>query len=139
MAKDKAQKPVMKKKPIQKSKKKKSFSIGVAHVKASFNNTIVVITDPSGNTISWGSAGKAGFSGSKKSSSFAAVLVAQNAAKEAMAIAGLKEVEVELSGAGAGRESAVRGLNSAGLLITAIKDITPVPHNGCRPRKRRRV
>ncbi|GAB4185908.1 MAG: 30S ribosomal protein S11 [Simkaniaceae bacterium] len=111
---------------------------GMAHVKATFNNTIVTITDPAGNVISWASSGKAGFSGSRKSSAFAATVAAQDAAKNAM-IYGLKEVEVTLKGPGAGRESAVRGLQSAGLMITLIRDKTPVPHNGCRPRKRRRV
>lgn len=111
---------------------------GVAHVKATFNNTIVSIADPSGNVLTWASAGKVNFSGSRKSSAFAATVAAQDAAKAAMAL-GMKEVEVNLKGPGAGRESAVRGLQSAGLLITAIRDVTPVPHNGCRARKRRRV
>lgn len=111
---------------------------GIAHVKATFNNTTVAITDLAGNVISWSSAGKANFSGSKKSSSFAATVAAQNAAKEAMAL-GMRECEVNLNGPGAGRESAVRGLMSAGLSISIIRDKTPVPHNGCRARKRRRV
>lgn len=111
---------------------------GIAHVKATFNNTIVAITDLAGNVVSWSSAGKSNFSGSRKSSAFAATIAAQNAAKDAMAI-GMKECEVNLSGPGAGRESAVRGLMSAGLSITIIRDKTPVPHNGCRARKRRRV
>jgi small subunit ribosomal protein S11 len=112
--------------------------VGVVHVRATFNNTIVTITDLSGNVVSWASAGKVNFSGSRKSSAFAATLAAQDAAKVAMSY-GLKEVEINLKGPGAGRESAVRGIQSAGLLITAIRDKTPVPHNGCRPRKRRRV
>ncbi len=112
--------------------------IGVVFVKASFNNTIVTITDLSGHVISWSSAGKVNFSGSRKSSAFAATLVAQDAGKRAMD-SGMKEVEVNLNGPGAGRESAVRGLQSAGLFITSIRDTTPVPYNGCRPRKRRRV
>lgn len=112
--------------------------VGVVYVKATFNNTIVTITDPSGRVISWSSAGKTNFSGSRKSSAFAGTLVAQDAAKKAMEM-GMKEVEVNLKGPGAGRESAVRGLQSAGLLITVIRDTTPVPHNGCRARKRRRV
>lgn len=112
--------------------------VGIAFVKATFNNTIVTITDPSGRVISWASAGKTNFSGSRKSSAFAGTLVAQDAAKRAMEM-GMKEVEVNLKGPGAGRESAVRGLQSAGLLITVIRDTTPVPHNGCRARKRRRV
>ncbi len=111
---------------------------GIAHVKATFNNTIIAITDLAGNVISWSSAGKANFAGSRKSSAFAATVAAQNAAREAM-ILGMKECEVNLSGPGAGRESAVRGLQSAGLAVSIIRDTTPVPHNGCRPRKRRRV
>lgn len=111
---------------------------GIAHVKATFNNTIIAITDPSGRVISWASAGKVNFSGSRKSSAFAATVAAQDAAKTASSL-GMKEVEVNLKGPGAGRESAVRGLQSAGLTITAIRDTTPVPHNGCRSRKRRRV
>jgi small subunit ribosomal protein S11 len=111
---------------------------GIAHVKATFNNTIVSITDPSGNVISWASAGKTNFTGSRKSSAFAASVAAQDAGKIAMNH-GMKEVEVCLKGPGSGRESAVRGLQSAGLIITMIKDKTPIPHNGCRPRKRRRV
>lgn len=111
---------------------------GIAHVKATFNNTIVVLTDPAGMVISWSSAGKANFAGSRKSSAFAATVAAQDAGKAAMA-AGMREVEVNLNGPGAGRESAVRGLQSAGLMITSIRDKTPVPHNGCKPRKRRRV
>jgi small subunit ribosomal protein S11 len=111
---------------------------GIAHVKATFNNAIVSITDPSGNVISWASAGKTNFTGSRKSSAFAASVAAQDAGKIAMNH-GMKEVEVCLKGPGSGRESAVRGLQSAGLIITMIKDKTPIPHNGCRPRKRRRV
>jgi small subunit ribosomal protein S11 len=111
---------------------------GIAHVKATFNNTIIAITDPAGRVISWASAGKVNFSGSRKSSAFAATVAAQDAAKIATSF-GMKEVEVNLKGPGAGRESAVRGLQSAGLIITAIRDTTPVPHNGCRARKRRRV
>lgn len=111
---------------------------GIVHVKATFNNTIVAITDLAGNVISWSSAGKSNFSGSRKSSAFAATVAAQNAARDAIAL-GMKECEVNLSGPGAGRESAVRGLQSAGLAISIIRDTTPVPHNGCRPRKRRRV
>ncbi len=128
-----------KKEPVKTKKKTaKHVPAGIVHVKATFNNTIVSITDPSGKVISWASAGKAGFSGSRKSSAFAATLAAQDAAKVAMTF-GMKEVEVNLKGPGAGRESAVRGILSAGMLVTSIKDTTPVPHNGCRPRKRRRV
>ena len=121
-----------------KKKIQRTVPSGIAHVKATFNNTIVSITDLAGNVISWSSAGKANFSGSRKSSAFAATVAAQNAAKEAMSV-GMKECEVNLNGPGAGRESAVRGLQSAGMAITIIHDKTPVPHNGCRPRKRRRV
>jgi small subunit ribosomal protein S11 len=123
-----------------KPKKKviRQISSGVAHVKATFNNTIIVITDPVGRVVTWSSAGKVNFSGSRKSSAFAASVAAQEAGKAAMGL-GLKEVEICLKGPGAGRESAVRGLLSVGLQITSIKDVTPVQHNGCRPRKRRRV
>jgi small subunit ribosomal protein S11 len=121
-----------------KKKVQRTIPVGIAHVKATFNNTIVTITDLAGNVIVWSSAGKSNFSGSRKSSAFAATVAAQNAGREAMG-AGMKECEVNLSGPGAGRESAVRGLQSAGLAITIIRDRTPVPHNGCRPRKRRRV
>jgi len=123
-----------------KGKKKQNRTVpsGVAFVKATFNNTIVTISDPSGNTIAWSSGGKVKFSGSRKSSAFAATIAAQDVAKTAMSM-GMKEIEVNLKGPGAGRESAVRGLQSAGLAISIIRDRTPVPHNGCRPRKRRRV
>jgi small subunit ribosomal protein S11 len=111
---------------------------GIVFVKATFNNTIVSVTDLAGNVLSWASAGKVNFSGSRKSSAYAATVAAQDAASTAMGF-GMKEVEVNLSGPGAGRESAVRGLQSSGLIVTTIRDTTPVPHNGCRPRKRRRV
>ncbi|MEW5994999.1 MAG: 30S ribosomal protein S11 [Candidatus Zixiibacteriota bacterium] len=111
---------------------------GVAHVKATFNNTLVTITDSTGKTISWGSAGKVGFKGSKKSTPFAAQVAAQSAAKEAMDV-GLRKIEVWVKGPGSGREAAIRSLAAAGLEITVIKDVTPIPHNGCRPPKRRRV
>ena len=111
---------------------------GMAHIKATFNNTIITITDKSGNTISWSSSGKVGFKGSRKSTPFAAQTAAENSAKEAIAL-GLRKVEVEVKGPGVGREAAVRSLQAAGLEITAIKDVTPIPHNGCRPPKRRRV
>ena len=132
--------PVNKKAPVVKTKRKTAQNIpsGIAHVKATFNNTIIVITDPSGKVIAWASAGKVNFSGSRKSSAFAATVAAQDVAK-AVASVGMKEVEVNLKGPGAGRESAVRGLQSSGLIISAIRDTTPVPHNGCRARKRRRV
>jgi small subunit ribosomal protein S11 len=137
LAKEKVAKKVMKKKPV-KAKKKRSVASGVAHIKATFNNTIITITDPHGNVIAWASAGKVNFSGSRKSSGFAATVAAQDAGKSAVSM-GMKELEVKLKGPGAGRESAIRGLASAGLSITLIRDITPVQHNGCRPRKRRRV
>lgn len=127
------------KKPAKVRKKtQRTVPVGIAHVLASFNNTIVSITDLAGHVIAWCSAGKAGYSGSRKSSAFAATVAAQEAAKAAMAL-GMKEVEINLKGPGAGRESAVRGLQSSGLNITIIRDVTPVPHNGCRARKRRRV
>ena len=111
---------------------------GIAHVRSTFNNTMVSITDMRGGAVSWSTAGKAGFKGSRKSTAFAATMVGQDAARIAVA-KGMHEVEVRVQGAGAGRESAVRALQSAGLSITMIKDVTPIPHNGCRPRKRRRV
>ena len=140
MAKQEAQKTMVKKPTVAKSRKKINRNVpsGIAHVRATFNNTIVSITDLTGNVISWASSGKVGYVGSRKSSAFAATVAAQDAAKTAMSL-GMKEVEVNLSGPGAGRESAVRGLQSSGLAITIIRDKTPVPHNGCRPRKRRRV
>ncbi len=139
MAKQEPKKTV-EKKPTVKAKKKIARSVpsGIVHVNATFNNTIIAITDPSGSVISWASAGKVNFSGSRKSSAFAATVAAQDAAKTAMS-QGMREVEVNLKGPGAGRESAVRGLQSAGLAITIIRDTTPIPHNGCRARKRRRV
>ncbi len=116
----------------------RQVSSGVAHIKATFNNTIVSITDPQGGVVAWSTAGRAGFKGSRKSTSFAATLVGQDAARQAIG-RGMQEVEVRVQGAGGGRESAVRALQSSGLNITVIKDVTPIPHNGCRPRKRRRV
>lgn len=121
-----------------KKKITRTIPSGIAHVRATFNNTTVSISDLAGNVIAWSSAGRANFSGSRKSSAFAATVAAQNAGRDATAL-GMKECEVNLSGPGAGRESAVRGLQSAGLSISVIRDRTPVPHNGCRPRKRRRV
>lgn len=111
---------------------------GTAHIRSTFNNTIVTITDPQGNTLSWASSGQAGFKGSRKSTPFAAQLAAETAAKGAMEY-GLKEVEVLVKGPGSGREAAIRSLQAAGLEISMIKDVTPIPHNGCRPPKRRRV
>ena len=111
---------------------------GIAHIQASFNNTLVTITDRQGNVLAWSSTGVVGFSGSKKATPFAAQVAAENAAKKAISL-GIREVEARVKGPGSGRESAVRALQAAGLTITAIRDVTPVPHNGCRPPKRRRV
>jgi len=111
---------------------------GVAHIKSTFNNTIVTITDPSGNTVAWSTAGANGFKGSRKSTPFAAQLAAENAAKKALDM-GMKKLEVYVKGPGPGREAAVRALQAAGMEIDMIRDVTPIPHNGCRPRKRRRV
>ena len=121
-----------------KRRERKNITSGVAHVNASFNNTIVTITDAQGNTISWSSAGHHGFKGSRKSTPYAAQVTADDAAKKA-AEHGMKTLEVRVKGPGAGRESALRALQAAGMVITTIKDETPIPHNGCRPPKRRRV
>jgi len=129
----------VKQKPRRKKKVVRTVPVGIVHVKASFNNTIVTITDLAGNVITWASSGSCNFSGAKKSSAFAASVAAQRAAKEAVAVYGLKECEINLNGPGLGRESAVRGIQSAGIIITLIRDVTSIPHNGCRPRKRRRV
>jgi small subunit ribosomal protein S11 len=123
---------------IVKAKGSKNVHSGIAHVLATFNNTIVTITDMKGNVIGWSSAGKVGFKGSRKSTAYAAQMVAQDASRQAMGH-GLKEVEVLVRGPGAGRESAVRALQAIGLDLTLIRDVTPVPHNGCRPPKQRRV
>jgi small subunit ribosomal protein S11 len=123
---------------IVKAKGSKNVHNGVAHILATFNNTIVTITDMKGNVIGWSSAGKVGFKGSRKSTAYAAQMVAQDASRQAMGH-GLKEVEVLVKGPGAGRESAVRALQAIGLELTVIRDVTPVPHNGCRPPKQRRV
>jgi small subunit ribosomal protein S11 len=119
-------------------KERKNISSGVVHVMASFNNTMITITDVQGNTIAWASSGKLGFKGSRKSTPYAAQVAADQAGKAAMEH-GMKTVEVEVSGPGAGRESALRALQACGLQVTAIRDVTPIPHNGCRPPKRRRV
>jgi len=121
-----------------KKKAKRAESVGVAHIKATFNNTIVSICDTAGHVVSWASAGKVGFKGSKKSTPFAAQMAADSSAREAMD-AGVRKIEVWVKGPGSGREAAIRSLQAAGLEITAIKDVTPIPHNGCRPPKRRRV
>jgi small subunit ribosomal protein S11 len=120
------------------SKEKRVESLGVAHVQATFNNTIVSITDLNGNVVSWSSAGKVGFKGSRKSTPFAAQASADAAAKQALSM-GMRKVEVWVKGPGAGREAAIRSLQAAGLEVVAIRDVTPIPHNGCRPPKRRRV
>lgn len=125
-------------KKIIKAKGSKNVSVGVAHILATFNNTQVCITDMQGNSIGWSCAGRVGFKGSRKSTAFAAQQVAQDAARQAMAH-GLKEIEVRVKGPGSGRESAIRALQAIGLEISAIRDETPIPHNGCRPRKKRRV
>ncbi len=121
-----------------KRRDRKNVERGVAHIRSTFNNTIVTITDGQGNAISWGSAGAIGFKGSKKGTPFAAQMAAESAAKTAMEH-GMREVEVFVKGPGAGREAAIRSLQAAGLEVTMIKDVTPIPHNGCRPPKRRRV
>ena len=121
-----------------KKKVKKNIPSGVAHINSTFNNTIITITDNTGNTVSWSSSGNKGFKGSRKSTPFAAQLAAEEAGKKAMEH-GMKHVEVVIKGPGNGRESAIRALGTTGLNITVIKDITPIPHNGCRPSKRRRV
>ena len=126
------------KQKIVKAKGSKNVHSGIAHVLSTFNNTIVTITDMNGNVIGWSSAGKVGFKGSRKSTAYAAQMVAQDASRQAMGH-GLKEVEVLVKGPGAGRESAVRALQAIGLDLTIIRDVTPVPHNGCRPPKQRRV
>ncbi len=119
-------------------RERKNIVSGIAHVNASFNNTMITITDAQGNTIAWSSAGTLGFKGSRKSTPYAAQVAAEDAAKKA-ADHGMRTLEVEVSGPGSGRESALRALQAAGFQITSIRDVTPIPHNGCRPRKRRRV
>jgi len=128
----------MEKPKIVKAKGSKNVFIGIAHISATFNNTIVSITDMTGNVIGWSSAGKCGFRGSKKSTAYVAQVVAQDASRQAMGH-GLKEVSVRVKGPGTGRESAIRALQAIGLEVTSITDVTPTPHNGCRPRKQRRV
>jgi small subunit ribosomal protein S11 len=127
-----------KKKIRTKKREKKNISTGVVHIQSTFNNTIVTITDPGGNVIAWSSSGVQGFKGSRKSTPFAAQLAAEDAAKKAMEH-GMKNVEVYVKGPGSGRESALRSLQAAGFNVMMIKDVTPIPHNGCRPPKRRRV
>ena len=125
-------------KKVVKKREKKNVPVGIAHIQASFNNTIITFTDTRGNAISWASSGQSGFKGSRKSTPFAAQTAAETAAKAAMEH-GLKTVEVYVKGPGQGREAAIRALQSAGLEVVMIKDVTPIPHNGCRPPKRRRV
>ncbi|MHB9074438.1 MAG: 30S ribosomal protein S11 [Desulfobaccales bacterium] len=122
----------------KKKKEKKNIPVGVAHIKATFNNTLVTITDPAGNVVSWSSAGTQGFKGSRKGTPFAAQLAAQDAARKAMDH-GMRNVDVFVKGPGAGREAALRALQAAGLSVNLIRDVSPIPHNGCRPPKRRRV
>ncbi len=129
---------VVAKKVVKKRRERKNIEKGAVHIQATFNNTIVTVSDAQGNTISWASAGELGFKGSRKSTPFAAQSASETAAKAAMEH-GLKSVEVFVKGPGAGRESAIRALETVGLSITMIKDVTPIPHNGCRPPKRRRV
>jgi small subunit ribosomal protein S11 len=124
--------------PVKRSKSGRYIPSGIAVINATFNNTKVTITDLHGNTLCWSSGGKMGMKGSRKSTAYAAQMVGTDAAKKAQSL-GMREVEVKIKGPGAGRESAVRGIAAAGIEITALKDITPVPHNGCRPRKKRRV
>ena len=124
--------------PRARKKEKKNVVVGVAHVAATFNNTIITITDIQGNAISWSSAGMMGFKGSRKSTPYAAQVAAEDAGKKAIEH-GMRTLEVEVSGPGSGRESALRALQAVGLVVTSIRDVTPIPHNGCRPRKRRRV
>jgi small subunit ribosomal protein S11 len=126
------------KEKTRKKKIAKGITQGIAHILATFNNTIITITDKAGNALVWSAPGIVGFSGSKKSTPFAAQVAASDAAKKAKEI-GIKEIEIRVKGPGSGRESAIRALQAEGLVVTAIKDVTPIPHNGCRPRKKRRV
>ena len=119
-------------------RERKSIPVGRAYIQSTFNNTIITLTDPRGNVIAWGSAGTVGFKGSRKSTAFAAQRAAEDAARKGMEH-GLRQIEVYVRGPGAGREAAIRSLQAAGLFVTSIRDVTPIPHNGCRPRKRRRV
>ena len=134
----KKKEPIKKKKTTKKKKIDRDISIGVAHIKATFNNTIVSITDKQGMVIAWASAGKLGFKGARKSTAYAAQLVAKDCGKAAVSL-GMKEIDIHVKGPGSGRESAIRALQSVGLQINIIRDVTPIPHNGCRPPKKRRV
>ncbi|MCX7704802.1 MAG: 30S ribosomal protein S11 [bacterium] len=128
-----------KKKYIKKKKKHVTIQRGIAHIKATFNNTTITITDLEGRVIAWSSAGVVGFKGTRKGTPFAAQLIAENVAKKVQNLVNMKDVEVRVKGPGPGRETAIRALQTAGLNITAIRDVTPIPHNGCRPPKRRKV
>ncbi|CAG0965211.1 30S ribosomal protein S11 [Anaerolineae bacterium] len=133
--------PAAGKRPVARrggKRERKSVPFGRVHIQASFNNTIVTFTDPQGNTVAWGSAGSSGFKGSRKSTPYAAQIAAQNTARIAME-AGMREVEVQVQGPGPGREAAIRALQQAGIRVRSITDMTPIPHNGCRPPKKRRV
>ncbi len=138
MAKEDAAKAEKSAPTVKRKKTKKMVSEGVAHIHSTFNNTIVTITDPTGNVVAWSSAGAVGFKGSRKGTPFAAQLAAEAAAKKAMD-AGVRSVQVYVKGPGAGRESALRSLQASGFAVNVIRDVTPIPHNGCRPPKRRRV
>ncbi len=127
-----------KEKKVRKKKEKRVVKNGIAHIQSTFNNTIISITDMDGNVLAWATTGGQGFKGSRKSTPFAATLASETAAKKALEF-GMKQVEVYVKGPGSGREAAIRALQSAGLSVSVIKDVTPIPHNGCRPRKRRRV
>jgi small subunit ribosomal protein S11 len=128
----------MPRKPRTRRRERKSVPVGRAYIQSTFNNTLITLTDPSGNVIAWGSAGTVGFKGSRKSTAFAAQRAAEDAARKGKEN-GLRQVEVYVRGPGAGREAAIRSLQASGLYVTSIRDVTPIPHNGCRPRKRRRV
>ena len=128
----------MPRKPRTRRRVRKNVPVGRAYIQSTFNNTVITLTDPQGNPIAWGSAGTAGFVGSRKSTAFAAQRAAENAARRGLE-QGLRQVDAFVRGPGAGREAAIRTLQSAGMRVTSIRDVTPVPHNGCRPRKRRRV
>ena len=128
----------MARRPRSRRRERKSVPVGRAYILSTFNNTIVTLTDPQGNTIAWGSAGTVGFTGSRKSTAFAAQRAGEDAARKGMDN-GLRQVEVFVRGPGSGREAAIRAIQGAGILVTTIKDVTPIPHNGCRPPKRRRV
>ena len=128
----------MPRKPRTRRRERKSVPVGRAYIQSTFNNTLVTLTDSRGNVLAWGSSGTAGFKGSRKSTAFAAQRAAENAARKGMEH-GLRQVDAFVRGPGAGREAAIRSLQSAGILVTSIRDVTPVPHNGCRPPKRRRV